>query len=437
MSEQSSTNVDASLEGSVGLERRLTVRVPSAEIEREIDQRLARLGKTTKLKGFRPGKVPKKVVRQRFGSQVRQEVLSDMIRASFSYAVDQQNLNPAGGPSIEPLSVSENEDLRYRATFEVYPDIEIAGLESLAVELPKVEIGDADVDDMIEKLRLQRSEWHAVERRAAEGDRVVVDFEGKIDKEPFEGGQGSEMPIELGAGEVLPELERALVGAAAGDDESVKVKFPKTYPSPELAGKKAVFDVHVHRVEERVMPELDAEFIAAFGIEEGGLDALKADVRRNMQRELDERLRAERKSRVLDAFLAANPITVPNALVEQEIREMQAEAMRRMGVDDPEQAPPRDAFVEHARRRVALGLLVQELIIAQGIELDRERVDARIEELVAPYEQPEEAARLYRGSRELMQQVESTVLEEQVVDFLVEKGQASEKSTSFTEFMGA
>lgn len=436
MSEQTSTNLDVSLEGSQGLERRLTIRVPSDEIEREIDQRLTKLGRTTKLKGFRPGKVPKKVVRKRFGDQVRQEVLSEVIRSSFSQAVQQQNLAPAGGPSIEPLSVAEDEDLRYRATFEVYPEIEIQGIETLAVELPVVEIGDEDVDEMIEKLRHQRSEWREVERKAAEGDRVIVDFEGKIDKQPFEGGQGSEVPIELGAGQVLEELEKALVGAAAGDDKTAKVRFPKDYPSAEVAGRKAVFEIHVHRVEERVMPDVDDEFCAAFGIEEGGIEALKQDVRRNMQRELDERLRSERKSRTLDAFLAANPITVPSALVEDEIRELQSDAMRRMGTEDPEQAPGREQFEGYARRRVALGLLVQELIRANGIELDNARVDARIEELVAPYEEPEEAARLYRGTPELLQQVQSTVLEEQVVDFLLEHGKPTQKTMSFAEFMG-
>ncbi len=290
---------------------------------------------------------------------------------------------------------------------------------------------------MIEKLRLQRAEWREVERKADEGDRVVVDFEGTIDKQPFEGGQGSELPIELGAGQVFEDFEKALKGVSAGEDKTAKVKFPKEYPNADLAGKKAVFDIHVHRVEERVLPELDEEFLEAFGIEEGGLEALKRDVRRNMQRELDERLRAERKSRTLDAFLAANPITVPNALVEDEIRELQADAMRRMGIDDPEQAPPAERFRDYARQRVALGLLVQELIRSQGIELDNERVEQRIEELAAPYEHPEEAKRLYRGSRELMQQVQSTVLEEQVVDFLLERGRPTEKHVSFAEFMGA
>lgn len=435
MNEQTS-NVDASLEDSSGLERRLMVRVPSDRIEREIDQRLTKLGRTAKLKGFRPGKVPKKVVRQRYGDQVRQEVLSEFMRSSFSEAVQQQNLNPAGGPSIEPLSVAENEDFRFRATFEVYPEFELQGLDSLAVELPVVEVNDSDVDEMIEKLRRQRSEWQTVERGAGEGDRVVIDFEGKIDKQTFEGGQASEVPIELGAGEVLEDLEKALYGVTAGESKSAKVRFPKDYPNDEVAGKKAVFDIYVHRVEERDMPELDDEFVKAFGIEEGGIEALKRDVRRNMQRELDERLRAERKSRTLDALLAANPITVPSALVDDEIKELTNDAMRRMGIDDPEQAPPRERFEEYARKRVALGLLVQELIREKGIEIDNQRVDARIDELVAPYEQPEEAARLYRNNRELLEQVQSQVLEEQVVDHLIENGRPTEKHMSFAEFMG-
>lgn len=414
----------------------MTVRVPASEIEREVDARLHKVGKTARMKGFRPGKVPFKVVRKQYGGQIRQEVLSDVIRSSFSRAISQAQLNPAGGPAIEALPDSDENTFSYRATFEVYPDIELKGVDGLELELPTVEVQDSDVDDMIEKLRDQRAEWEAVDRSAAEGDRVVVDFVGKIDKEVFEGGEGSDVKITLGAGQVLEDFEKALKGAAAGDEKTAKVKFPKEYPAEHLAGKKAVFEISVKAVEAKKLPDLDEDFFDAFGIEAKTLEALKTEVRGNMKRELDERLRAEIKNRALEAFLRANEVTVPKALVEQEIGQLQAEQMRRMGIKDAEQAPARENFREAARSRVALSLIVQELVAKHEIKLDPARVDERVQELSSPYEKPEEAAQLYRGSRDLMAQVESSVLEDQVVDFLVEHGKTKQKALSFAEFMG-
>jgi len=414
----------------------MTVRVPTSEIEREVDTRLKKMGRTARMKGFRPGKVPIKVVRQRYGGQIRQEVLSDVIRTSFSRAVSQEQLNPAGGPAIEPLSGLDEEHFSYRATFEIYPEIELKGVAGLAIEAPVVEIESSDVDAMIEKLREQRAEWQEVERAASQGDRVSVDFVGKVNKEVFEGGEGQGVKIVLGAGQVLEDFEKALKGAAAGDHKTAKVKFPKAYPVAHLAGKKAIFEITVHSVEEQVLPELDEEFFAAFDIQEGGLQALKAEVQSNMRRELDERLRAEKRASALDAFLKANSVSVPKALVEQEASSLQAEAMQRMGVKDRAEAPPLENFQALATQRVTLGLLVQELVRQQDIKLDPVRVDARVAELAAPYEKPEEAAQLYRSSRELMAQVESAVLEEQVVDYLLEHGKVTLKSHGFAEFMG-
>jgi trigger factor len=440
MNAAASQNFEVSVETAAGLERRITVRVPAAEIEREIDARLVRVGKTAKLKGFRPGKVPQKVVRQRYGLQVREEVLSDVIRSSYSRAIEQTKLNPAGGPRIEPLAADgtqHGEHFAYRATFEVYPEIELASLEALSIEVPKIDVEQSDVEAMIEKLRAQRAEWKTVERKAEPKDRLVVDYAGTIDKQPFEGGEGKEVPIVLGGGQVLEDFDKALKGLAAGDRKSFKIKFPKDYPAENLAGRKAAFDVTVHRVEEQVLPLLDEAFAQGFGVTEGGVEALATQVRGNMQRELDERIRATVKTRTFDALIKANDIAVPTALVEQEIGALQAEAMRQSGIDDPAQAPPRDRFVGLARRRVTLSLLIQELIRIHGIKLERGRVEQRIEELVAAYEKPEEAAQFYRSNRGLMTQIESAVLEDQVVDFVLERADTKDKAMSFAEFMNA
>ncbi|HEY7673446.1 MAG TPA: trigger factor [Gammaproteobacteria bacterium] len=431
-----STNLDVSLEKAKGLERRMTVRVPAAEIEREIDARLIKVGRTARIKGFRPGKIPPKVVRQHYGPQVRQEVLADVIRASFSRAVQQAELNPAGGPAIEPLGGADGKHFSYRATFEVYPEIALKGLEKLGIDKPVVAITAADVEKMIERLRRQRATWRSVDRKAQVNDRVTVDFTGKIDGTTFAGGEGKDVPVVLGSGQVVEDFDAALRDVEKGEEKTAKVKFPKNYGVASVAGNKAVFEIRVKGVEEQVLPEIDQEFLSAFGVTDGGLDALKVEVRKNMQRELDERHRLHMRAQALNALLDGNRIAVPNALVMQEMRSLQADAMRRLGTQDPVKAPPVESFRESATRRVQLGLLVQEVIRAHKVELDRHRVDRRIEELSAPYEKPHEAAQLYRSSRELMGQVESAVLEDQVVDFLLAHGKVKDKASTFDEFMG-
>lgn len=413
----------------------MTVRVPNAEIEREISVRLTRVGRTAKIKGFRPGKIPEKIVEQRYGEQVRQEVMSDLIRSSYSRALVQEELRPAGGPNIEPVSEEGDEQFSYRATFEVYPEISLAALDTISIERPTVGITDADTDDLLERLRDQRASWNTVERKSVAGDRVVIDFVGKIDKEPFEGGEGTEVPIVVGEGQVIGDFDKALLGLTAEQTKSAKVKFPKDYPVDTLAGKKAVFDISVHRVEEKEPAEIDDEFIKAFGVTEGGLDALKVHLRSNMESELEQRVRAEIRQRALDGLLAVNSIDVPKSLIQNEISTMQTNAMQQMNIEDPEQAPPRENFAEPAKKRAALGLLVQELMREHEIKLDRTRLNERLAELVSQYDQPEEVARHYRSDQNLMAQLEAGVLEEQVVDFLVENAKTAEKSVDFKDFM--
>ena len=413
----------------------MTVRVPADEIEREVDTRLKKVGRTARLKGFRPGKVPPRIVRQRYGGQIRNEVVSDVIRSSYARAVHQEQLNPAGGPRIEPISAASDDHFSYRATFEIYPEIELKPAASLAVEKPKVEVLDSDVDEMLETVREQRADWLPAERRSAAGDRVVVDFDGTIDDEPFEGGKGREVAVVVGAGQVVEDFDKALRKVKAGQRKTAKVKFPKTYSVADLAGKRAAFEIGVHRVEEKHLPEVDDEFLEAMGIDEGGVDALKTELRNNMERELNERLRTVSRSAAFEALLRLNKIEVPSVLVQEETAGMQADAMRRMGIDDVEKAPPVSGFQVSARRRVALGLLVREMIGEHEIELDRSRVNERIAELSAPYEDARSVAQAYRGNPELMSQVESGVLEDQVADYIIEHAKTREKRIGFKEFM--
>lgn len=435
MNAASSDALDVSVEAKSGLERAVTVRVPSQEIEQQITSRLAKVGQTARLKGFRPGKVPQKVLRQHYGGQVRQEVVSDVIRSSLARALAQEQLNAAGGPSIELLPETGDSHFAYRATFEVYPEVELKPLGDLKFDTPEVEIADSDVDDVIERLRDQRAEFETVERQAQKDDRVVIDFVGKIDGEVFEGGEGNQVPIVVGAGQVIEDFDKALVGLAAGDTKTAKVKFPKDYPAEQLAGKKAVFEITALRVEQKQLPELDDEFAKLFGVEEGGVEALRTDVRTNMERELEARKRSEVKRRAFDSLLAANSVDLPKALIEDEISSLQSAAMQQLGIKEADKAPPREGFREHAERRTALALLVQELIREREIEVDAARVTARIEELASGYENPQQAAQQYRASRELMAQIESGILEEQCVDLLVEEAKTTPESIKFAEFM--
>jgi trigger factor len=276
-----------------------------------------------------------------------------------------------------------------------------------------------------------------VERKSQTGDRIVIDFVGRIGEEPFEGGEGKEIAIVIGDGQVIEDFEKALTGLAAGESKTAKVKFPKDYPAGNLAGQKAVFDISVHRVEQQVLPEVDEAFMEAFGVTEGGIDALRREVRENMDRELSERIRAETRTHTLDELLNANTIDVPTALVQDEIRNLQAAAMQRMGISDPGQAPEPAQFEELAKRRVSLGLIVEQLISDNDITLDRDRVDDRIAELAEPYDDPAEAVRAYRSNRELMAQVESSVLEDQVVNFVLEQAKRKPKQHSFADYMNA
>ncbi|MGH8494843.1 MAG: trigger factor [Gammaproteobacteria bacterium] len=426
-----------SIEEARGLERRMRVQVPADRVEKEVDARLRSVGRTAKLKGFRPGKVPMKVVRQHYGGRVRREVISEVMQSSFTDAIKREKLKPAGGPRIEPDGLEEGKDLAYTAIFEVYPEFELKGLEGIAVMRPVADVADGDIDDMIENLRSQSAEWHDVDRAACAGDRVIVDFEGRIDGAEFEGGSGREVPVVLGSDSgMLPEFEAGLTGIRAGEERSLQVNFPPDYPSKEVAGKAASFAATARSVQERIVPEMDDTFYARFGVADGGLEKLRVEVADNMRRELRAKIRAQVRRQVLDALLAANPLELPGALVEDEVHALQEDALRRLGVADHSRLPPPEPFREQARRRVALGLLIGKLIEERSIELDAGRVRERLDELAADYEDPDAMTRSMRANARLMRSVETAVLEEQAVDWLLERANVTETSMSFKDVMG-
>jgi trigger factor len=427
--------MQVSVETTGALERRMEVSVPRERIEQAIDERLKRVGRTAKLKGFRPGKVPFKVVKQQFGAQVRQEVLSELMQSSFADAVTQEKLSPAAGPRIEPLSVAPDEDLRYRATFEVFPQIELKDAEGIAVVRPVAEVAEADVDAMVANLREQRPSFAVVERAAREGDRVTMDFEGLVDGAPFEGSKGDGVAVLLGGGRMLKDFEAGVTGLVAGDRREVRVPYPADYHNAALAGKTAIFDVHVKSVEEKRLPDLDDEFCRDYGVVEGGIEQLRREVRDNMERELADNVRARLKQQLLDALLKANPVEVPQSFVEGQVREMQIEAARRMGATDASQLPAADSFVEPARRRVALGLLIGELIKSRGIKLDRERVETRLADIAASYPDPDAVLKAYRQNADALRQVENLVLEDQAVELLLGQAKVTDRAATFKDVM--
>ncbi len=412
----------------------MEVQVPAERVEKAVDERLQRMSRTVRLKGFRPGKVPVKVVRQQFGQQVRQEVLGDVMQSTFNEAVVQEKLTPAAGPRIEPINLEQGGDLKYRAIFEVLPQIELKGVESLKVDRPSAQVAEADVDAMIENLREQRPTYSVVEREAGDKDRVTIDFEGTIDGQPFEGGKAENYPIDIGAGRMLADFEAGLRGVKAGDSKDIELTFPATYTA-NLAGKQAKFAITVHKVEERQLPELDDEFAKVYGVEEGGMDRLRSEVQENMERELGEAIKARVKKQILDGLLEANPIDLPKSMVDAQVRELQLDAARRMGARDASQVPPPEGFQDTARRRVALSLLIGEVIRTANIQVDQTQVQTRFEELAGQYPDQAQAMQQFRSNPQFRRQMEAAVLEDQVIDWLSQRAQVSEKPSTFKEIM--
>jgi len=427
--------MQVTVESTGALERRMRVELPAERIDQEVDSRLKSVGRTAKLKGYRPGKIPAKVVKQRYGKQVRDEVLSELMQKSYTDAVMQENLNPAGGPKIEPDDSADTDGFAYVATFEIMPKVELANLDDLEIEVPEISIGKKDLDAMILNLRKQKATWEAVERQSAEGDRVVVDFTGTLKGEAFEGGTGTEVPVVLGEGQMLPDFEKALFGIKAGDEKSFKVKFPKEYPAEDLAGKKVDFAITTHRVEEQVLPDVDDDLAAAFEVKDGGIEQFMNDVKDNMKRESDAKAKNDVREQVMKSLVEANPLEIPQTLKHQEMHSLQHDAMQRMGIEDHDQAPPIENFAEMAEKRVQLSLLISQLISDQKLTVDEAKVRERVEEMCAGYENSDDMVNMYMSNPQVVQQVQPMVLEQQAIDWLLENGKTTAKKVTFSKFM--
>lgn len=430
--------MQVSLSATGGLERRLEVAVPATEIASEVEQRLKQISRTARLKGFRPGKAPFAVVRKQFGEQVHTEVVSELMRSSFAKALSQEKLTPAASPRIEPLAIGPGSDLKYAAIFEVMPEVKVAAAEAIPIERPVAAVTEVDIDAMIESMRRQRPVFTAVERGAHETDRVVIDYHGSIGGNPFEGSTGTDINVIIGSKQSTSELEEGLKGASAGESRTINVSFPAEHPNKSVAGQTAELQVTIKRVEEQSLPAVDEEFARAYGVEHGGVEALRAEVRKSMERELGDVIRNRVRGQVLDALYRQNPVDVPRALLEQQVQQLQIDTARRMGVRDASQVPAREPFVEPAHRRVALGLLMTQIVQAEQIKLERERVQARLTDLVEAYPeaQQEEARRAYLQNQDAMRQIESAAIEDQVVDWLLSKANITDKPMTFKEVTG-
>ncbi len=427
-----------SVEPADGLKRRMTVAVEEERIDEAVQGRLKDLSRTVKLKGFRKGKVPLKVVRQHYGAQVRQDVIGDVLQSSFHEAVAQEKLRPAGTPDFEPKTLEPGKGLEYVATFEVYPEIELADLSKETVIKPVVEITDEDVDAMIENIRRQNMTWEAVDRPAEEGDKVTVDFKGTVEGEPFEGGEGTDMEVVIGEGRLIAGFEDGLKGVKTGEEKTLELTFPEEYHVKELAGKPVQFAIKVRKVEAPRLPEVDAEFAKMLGVEDGDLAKMREEIRANMQRELDSKLSGKIKEEVMEVLLRSHDFPVPEALVAQEAealaRQMQDNFARQgLRAEDLKLEP--GMFRDQAERRVKLGLLMAEIVKANDLKVDPERVKARVAEIAAPYEHPEEVVKWYYADPRRLGEVESLVFEEQVVDWVLEQAKVEEKPQTFNEIM--
>ncbi len=435
--------MQVSLETTSGLERRLTVGVPAQRIEDEVNKRLQQASKNVRLDGFRPGKVPFKVIRQRFGEGVRREVIGEVMGQTYQEAIMQEKLRPAGQPSIEPKQLDAGKDLEYVATFEVFPEVEARDLKETTIERHVAEVTDEDVDNIIEIFRKQQGSMQEVERAAAEGDTVIIDYLGKKDGEPFDGGAANDSSLELGSGRMIPGFEDGIVGLKAGDEKTLELSFPEDYHNDDLKGAAVTFDITVKAVKEQVLAPMDESLFEQYGVTEGGEEKFREEIAGNMKRELKNAVTASVKKQVMDAVLATyEDVAVPKALVDQEIKAMRQQMFQQFGGApaqglDLESLLPAEMFVERAEPRVKLGLVLATLVSEYNIKPDADRVRETIEEIASTYEDPEEVVNYYYSSQDQLNAIENRVLEDQVVEKLQEQLKLEDKACSYQEAISA
>jgi trigger factor len=427
--------MQVSVETIQGLERKLTVQLPSDQIDSKVDERLNSLKKTTKVNGFRPGKVPMAVIRKRYSGQVRGEVLSELVNSSFYEAVAKEKLRPAGYPEIKPVESEDTTLFVFDATFEVYPEFVPATVEGLDIQRSIAEVKPSDVDDMLETLRNQRKVWNETDRASKDGDQLIIDFNGRVDGEEFSGGKAENAPLELGSGAMIDGFESQLIGVKAGDEKTIKVSFPEKYQAEQLAGKDAEFDIKVHTVNESVLPALDEEFVKGFGIDDGAIDTLRADIQKNMQRELKQNLENDVKQQAMDGLLSLNDIEVPKALVAEEINRLKQQLVEQMpqGADVAKLSD--DMFTDDAVRRVKLGLIIAEVVKQNEIKPSPEKVREQVETIASSYQEPQQVVDYYYGNRELLQNVEGLVLEQEVCAWVVGQANVNDVDKQFKDVM--
>jgi len=431
--------MEASIEKVSTLERRLNVSLPIQEIDGEIQNRLRRLARNVRMDGFRPGKVPFRLVQQQYGGQVRQEVLGDALQKTFGEAIKQQNLRVAGYPRFEAKSSEAKDNFEFSATFEIYPEVQLGALDNVVIERPTVEPGEAEIDKTIEILRKQRVRYEPAERGAQMGDRITIDYRGTRDGQEFEGGSGTDHVTVLGEGRLLPAFEQQVVGLRAGESRAFELTFPEDYHAKELAGKNARFEVTLKRVEQALLPEVDAEFAKQLGIVDGDLTKMRAEIRANLERELRRRVQARVKEQVMKALVANAALEVPKALVELETEGLMASMQKDLagrGLKAGEVPMPRDVFEPEARRRVTLGLIIAEVVRQNGLQAKPEQVKAVVQDYAQSYERPEEVVRWYYQSPERLREVESLVLEDNVVQWALSRAKSEDKPADFDELMG-
>ena len=436
--------MEVQVENTGGLARRVRVTIGSERVERAYEDRLKTIASRVRLPGFRPGKAPMKVVKQQYGASARAEAVTDLLRETWPQAITQAGVSPAGAPQFEVQAEQPGKGLAYVASFEVLPEIKLDKLDALEVKKPVVSIGDADVSRLIDNLRKARRSWHTVTRTSDTGDQVVVDFNGKLDGVEFQGGKGEKVEVELGAGQFLPDLEKALVGRNAGETFTANVHFPADYRAENLRDKTAQFDVVVHEVKEAKLPEVDGEFLKAHGVaEDAGEAGLLEKCRTALETEREKATRGRLKQQVLDQLLTHHPISVPAALVAEEVERLREQAITRMGLErngklTPEkktQMLPAAIFEANAQRRVALGLLVGEAIRVRDIKLDAARVEVALDEVAADYEEPEQVKQYYRSRQDLLQGLRAVVLEDQLVENLLAASKVEEVPQSLEDLL--